>query len=193
MSLSATFLVLGATCGTLKHLVSQVLADGHRVRALVRTPEKLARLSGDNKHLDVWRGSITDDTIDTDGLVTGVAYAVSILEDVDAQRSAKINTAFVKKAGPIDEMTWRARSSVTGRKVKPTVSGTAFSTALWTTRYTFARGYAGRHEDSEVVMEYLATEAGDLEWIVHRAGIDSDGDSEGVLQRSKTRFSVPII
>lgn len=39
-------------------------------------------------------------------------------------------------------------------------------------------------------MEYLATEASDLDWIVHRAGIFSDGPSKGVLQRSATKFSV---
>ncbi|TKA70505.1 hypothetical protein B0A55_07276 [Friedmanniomyces simplex] len=170
MNHSATFLVLGATGGTGKHFVSQVLADGHRVRALVRTPEKLARLVGDNKHLEVWRGSITDDTLDTDGLVTGVDYVVSMLGDVAAQRSAKINTAFA------------------GGLSRPYQG--QLSPLLWAIRYTLARGYAGQHEDNEAVMEYLATEADDIEWIVHRAGIGSDGESKGILQRSKTRFSV---
>ncbi len=39
-------------------------------------------------------------------------------------------------------------------------------------------------------MAYLATEASDLEWIVHRAGIFSDGPSKGILQRSAKKFSV---
>ncbi len=40
------------------------------------------------------------------------------------------------------------------------------------------------------MMEYLAKEAGDMEWIVHRAGISSDGPSKGELKRSATKFSV---
>ncbi|KAK1820501.1 hypothetical protein LTR12_005089 [Friedmanniomyces endolithicus] len=172
MSHSALFLVLGASGGTGKHFVSQVLADGHRVRALVRSPEKLAKLVGDNQRLEVWPGSITDETIDTDKLVTGVDYVVSMLGDVNAQRSAKINTAFVKRLVPSMRR-----------------HGGQLSPLLWGIRYTLARGYAGQHEDNEAVMEYLATEGNDLEWIVHRAGIGSDGASKGVLERSKS-FSV---
>ena len=61
---------------------------------------------------------------------------------------------------------------------------------LWAIRNTLARGYNGQHEDNEAVMEYLATEANDIDWIIHRAGIGSDGPTKGVLQRSKTKFSV---
>jgi hypothetical protein len=39
-------------------------------------------------------------------------------------------------------------------------------------------------------MEYLATEAMDIDWIVHRAGIGSDGPTKGVLERSNTKFSI---
>jgi uncharacterized protein YbjT (DUF2867 family) len=59
---SIDVLVLG---GTGKHFVSRALADGHKVRALVRTPDKLPV---GVKNLEVRRGSITD-TIDTDELV----------------------------------------------------------------------------------------------------------------------------
>ena len=39
-------------------------------------------------------------------------------------------------------------------------------------------------------MEYLAEQARDMEWMVHRAGIGSDGPSKGTLQRSASKFSV---
>ena len=39
-------------------------------------------------------------------------------------------------------------------------------------------------------MAFLATQANDLEWIVHRAAIYSDGPSKGSLQRSRRKFSV---
>lgn len=53
-----------------------------------------------------------------------------------------------------------------------------------------ARGYSGQHEDNEAVMEYLTQDAGDLKWMVHRAGIGSNGASKGVLKRSATAFSI---
>ncbi|MFT6571664.1 MAG: hypothetical protein ACJAWY_003390, partial [Sphingomonas echinoides] len=61
---------------------------------------------------------------------------------------------------------------------------------FWAIRHTLARGFLGQHQDNEAVMAYLATEARDIEWIVHRAGIGSDGPSKGVLERSQTKFSV---
>ncbi len=57
-------------------------------------------------------------------------------------------------------------------------------------RHTIARSYLGQHRDNEAVMAYLALEAGDIEWIVHRAAIGSDGPSKGVLARSAERFSI---
>lgn len=44
------------------------------------------------------------------------------------------------------------------------------SPLLWTIRHTVARGFEGQHRDNEAVMAYLAEEAQDLEWMVHRAG-----------------------
>ena len=61
---------------------------------------------------------------------------------------------------------------------------------FWAIRHTLARGFLGQHRDNEAVMKYLATDACDIEWIVHRAGIGSDGPSKGVLARSESKFSV---
>lgn len=186
MAQKSTFLVLGATGGTGKHFVTQALADGHRVRALVRTPSKLP--SG-APNLEVRQGSITDtDTIDTDELVKGVDYVVSMLGDVNAQKNDKINTAFVKRLIPsmrrhgVKRFLYQA-----GGLSQP--HGGQLSSILWIIRYTIALGYNGQHLDNEAVMEYLATEANDIEWIVHRAGIGGDGPSKGVLEQSKT-FSI---
>ena len=68
--------------------------------------------------------------------------------------------------------------------------GRKLSLALWTIRNTVARGYTGQHEDNEAVMRYLAEDAMDIEWMVHRAGIGSDGPSKGVLERSSSQISV---
>lgn len=84
-----TFLVLGATGGTGKHLVPRTLADGHAVRALVRTPAKLDPRAN---QIDVQPGSITD-RVDLDALFAGVDFVVAMLGGREAQH-AKINTAF---------------------------------------------------------------------------------------------------
>ena len=179
------FLVLGATGRTGRHFIDKALEDGHRVRALVRTPAKLQRKSD---QLDVRQGSITD-PIDIDALVTGIDFVVVMLGDREAQVHSKINTDFIKMLVPsmrrqgIKRLLYQA-----GGLSKP--CGGHLSPLLWIIRHTIARGFAGQHKDNEAVMEYLATEATDIEWIVHRAGIGSDGPSKGILQRSGTKFSV---
>jgi len=184
MSPQATFLVLGATGGTGKHFVSEVLADGHRVRALVRTPGKLA--AGPN--LEIVHGSVTD-PLDTDALVAGVDYVVCMLGDRKLQEKTRINAAFVERLIPsmrrhgVKRFLYQAGgfSRPYGRRLSP---------ILWLLRNTLARSYDGQHRDNEAVMAYLATEATDIEWCVHRAGIGSDGPSKGVLERSKSKISI---
>jgi nucleoside-diphosphate-sugar epimerase len=186
MNSPLNFLVLGATGGTGKHFVAQVLSEGHRVRALVRSPEKLP---ADTKgKMDVVVGSVTDD-IDTDALVAGVDYVVVMLGDMQAQKTTTINTPFIKKLVPSMRQHGAKRLLYQAGGLSRPYQG-SLSPLLWTLRYTIARGYNGQHLDNEAVMEYLATDANDLDWIVHRAGIGSDGPSKGVLQRSSTNFSV---
>ena len=96
MQQSSTFLVFGATGGTGKHFVSLALKDGHRVRVLARNPAKLAV---QHPNLQVQQGSITD-MIKLDELVQGTDFVVSMLGDVNLQRDAKINTAFIKELIP---------------------------------------------------------------------------------------------
>ena len=185
MAQRSTFLVLGATGGTGRHFVAQVLGDGHRVRALARTPAKLAP-GGDA--LEVRQGSITD-AIDTDALVAGVDFVVSMLGDVALQRHDRINAAFVKRLVPSMRRHGVRRLLYQAGGLSRPFQG-SLSPVLWAIRHTLARGYNGQQEDNESMMEYLATEADDMEWIVHRAGIGSDGASKGVLERSDSRFSV---
>jgi NAD(P)-dependent dehydrogenase (short-subunit alcohol dehydrogenase family) len=55
-----TILVVGATGATGRLLVTQLLARGHRVRAMVRSPDKLRAAVGDHDRLSVIRASILD-------------------------------------------------------------------------------------------------------------------------------------
>lgn len=181
----STFLVFGATGGTGRHFISQALEEGHTVRALVRNP---AKLSTRHANLQVHQGSITDIS-NLDDLVQGSNYVVSMLGDADMQRVAKVNTAFVEKLVPamrrhgVKRFLYQA-----GGLSKP--YNESLPPFLWVLRYTVARTFAGQHADNEAVMEYLGKEAQDIEWIVHRAGIGSDGASQGTLERSSTRYSV---
>lgn len=185
MSQKKTFLVFGATGQTGQHFVSLALSEGHKVRVFARNPAKIAFQSAD---LEIYQGSVTD-VPNLNELVQGIDFVISMLGDVERQKDTKINTAFVQNLIPamrrhgVKRFLYQA-----GGLSKP--PNQRLSPVLWTIRNTLARGYAGQHEDNEAVMEYLAEEADDLEWMVHRAGIGSNGPSKGVLQRSATKFSV---
>src|SRR3546814_7639889 len=51
-------------------------------------------------------------------------------------------------------------------------------------------GLLGQHRDNQAVIEYLVEQAKDIDWVVHQAGIFSDGPSKGVLVRSADRVSM---
>ena len=63
---------------------------------------------------------------------------------------------------------------------------------FWLLKNTLVRfsGLLGQHRDNEAVIKYLAKQADDMEWMVHRASIISDDGSKGTLVRSKTKFSL---
>ena len=185
MNQQKTFLVFGASGQTGQHFVSLALREGHKVRALVRNP---AKLISKGPELEVHQGSITDDP-NLDELVQGTDFVISMLGDAEMQKKTKINTAFVQKLIPamrrqgVKRFLYQA-----GGLSKP--PNQELSPVLWMIRNTVARGFIGQHEDNEAVMEYLVESASDLEWIVHRAGIGSDGPSKGVLRRSKKNVSI---
>jgi len=112
-----------------------------------------------------------------------------MLGDQQAQRNAQINTAFVKRLVPSMRKAGCKRFLYqSGAMTKP--YGAELSLVLWMLRKTVGSSYDGQHRDNEAVAEYLATQAMDIDWIVHRAGIGGDGQSKGVLRRSKTTPSI---
>ncbi|GAA4011158.1 hypothetical protein GCM10022631_24530 [Deinococcus rubellus] len=112
-----------------------------------------------------------------------------MLGDAEMQRKTKINTAFVQQLIPtmrrqgVKRFLYQA-----GGLSRP--PNQPLSPIFWMIRNTVARGYIGQHEDNESVMEYLVEAASDVEWMVHRAGIGSNGPSKGVLKRSKNQISI---
>jgi putative NADH-flavin reductase len=180
-----TFLVLGATGGTGKHFVSQALSDGHRVRALVRSPQKLPPQSD---AMEVHQGSITG-PLNVDALVAGVDAVIAMIGDTKLQAYDKIALPFVQKLVPAMRRAGVKRFLYQAGGLSRPYGG-HLTPLLWTIRQMLPRGYKGQHADNEAVMAYLATEARDIDWVVHRAGIGSDGASKGTLERSPTKFSV---
>ncbi|GGF31664.1 NAD(P)-dependent oxidoreductase [Subtercola lobariae] len=189
MSPQKTFLVFGATGQTGRHFTTLALNDGHRVRALVRTPKKLDIT---DPNLEVHQGSITDNPdLDAllDALLSGVDAVVCMIGDAPLQKTQKVNTAFVRTLIPamrrqgVTRFLYQAGglSAAPNRRLSP---------VIWLIRNTVARGFIGQHRDNEAVMHYLSDEAHDIEWMAHRAGIGSDGPSKGELERSRTKVSV---
>jgi putative NADH-flavin reductase len=177
--------LVNGTGGTGKHFVSQALKDGHRVRALVRNP---AKVEVSDPNLELHTGSITNIT-DISKLVQGTDSVVVMLGDKEAQQTSKINTAFIKQLVPAMRQHGVKRLLYQAGGLSKPHNG-ELTWTLWILRHTLARSFNGQHLDNEAVMEYLATEAKDIEWMVHRAGIYGDGPSKGRLERSNTTFSI---
>jgi putative NADH-flavin reductase len=185
MTEQETVLVFGGTGQTGRHFVRLALQDGFRVRVLARNPAKFGIT---DPNLEVIQGSITDIS-DLDALVAGTDLVVSMLGNAPAQREHTIVTDLVRELVPAMRRNGVSRflhqagglSAQPHRRLPP---------VLWIIRNTIARGFDGQHRDNEAVMRYLADEANDIEWMVHRAGIGSDGPSRGVLQRSQRAISI---
>ncbi|MCU1406356.1 MAG: NmrA family protein [Glaciihabitans sp.] len=181
----ATYLVFGATGQTGRHFVARALAEGNRVRALVRDPGKL---SISHPNLEVQQGAVPG-FAGLDDLFDGVDFVVSMLGDAQAQKNDKVNTAFVGELVPAMRRQGVRRFLYQAGGLS-TAPGRRQPLALRAIRTTLARDFNGQHEDNEAVMEYLSREANDIEWMVHRAGIGSDGPSKGVLGRSARKISI---
>jgi nucleoside-diphosphate-sugar epimerase len=182
-----TFLVLGGTGRTGKHFVSIALNAGHKVIALVRNPEKI---DVQNANLTLIKGSINDYHL-IDELLNGVDFVISMLGDAQLQKLENVNTEFIKKLIPamrrqkVKRFLYQA-----GGFSRPYKEKLPFM--FWVLKNTMVRfsGLLGQHRDNEAVIEYLTTEADDIEWMVHRASIISDDPSKGTLLSSKTKNSL---
>jgi len=182
-----TFLVFGASGQTGQHFVAPALKGGHRVRALVRNPANLAIR---HPNLDVRQGDITN-LPNLDELMHGTGTVIAMLGNAAVQRTTKMNTAFVRQLVPaMRRQGVRRFLYQAGGLSRPPHRPP--SPIFWLIRHTLARSHLGQHADNGAVMAYLAADADDLDWTVHRAGIGSNGPSKGVLERSERAFSIAI-
>lgn len=185
----STFLVLGATGRTGKHFVTLALEQGHIVKAIVRDPAKMKQ---QHTHMDVIRGSITSvDDSDIDEWLHNVDGVICMLGDAQQQQREPVNTIFIKKLIPamrrqgIKTLLYQA-----GGFTRPYKERLPWMT--WILKQVLVRsgGLIGQHKDNESVIEYLVEEAQDIDWIVHRACISSDGATKGTLKRDHTKFNI---
>lgn len=182
-----TYLVFGATGRTGRHFVSIALKEGHKVIALVRNPEKV---DAQSPNLKLIKGSITDYP-EFDELLNNGDFVICMLGDANLQKLENVNTGFVEKLIPamrrkqVKRFLYQA-----GGFSRPYKEKLPFM--FWLLKNTLVRfsGLFGQHRDNEAVIQYLAEEAGDIEWMVHRASIISNDSSKGTLLRSKTKNSL---
>jgi hypothetical protein len=182
-----TYLVFGGTGRTGKHFIEHILEEGHQVRALVRSLEKMTI---QHPNLKLIKGSVANYR-SMDDLLEGVDFVISMLGDAQAQQAQNVNAEFVRKLIPA-----MRRQSVkrflyqAGGFTRPYKQELPLTS--WLLKQTLVRfsGLLGQHRDNEAVITYLVEEAPDIEWMVHRAGLYGDGASKGVLKRSKTKFSI---
>lgn len=183
----STFLVFGATGRTGQHFVKIALANGHKVKALVRD---ITKMKQQHIHLELIQGSIMDDQ-DIDALLHDVDVVICMLGDAQQQQKEPINTLFVKRIIPamrrqrVKRFLYQAGGFTRPYKEK-------LPWLTWILKNTVARraGLLGQHKDNESVIEYLVDEAQDIDWIVHRACIIAEGHTKGILQRDRTKFSL---
>lgn len=180
-----TFLVLGVTGGTGTHFLRLALAEGHPVRALVRDP---ARLTVADPLLTVHQGSLPE-VPGLDALLAGVDAVAVMVGDAAAQRRGPVTAPFVQALVPAMRRHGVRRLLYQAGALSTPPEG-SLPPRLWLIRNTMGGTYQGQHRDNEAVMRYLADEAHDIDWVVHRAGIGSDGPSRGVLARSEDQYSI---
>lgn len=182
-----TYLVFGGTGRTGQQFIKLALEEGHKVKALVRNPDKNQI---DNPNLESVKGSITDFE-NINELVSGADFVISMLGDAASQKTENVNATLIKKLIPAMRQEGAKRFLYqAGGFSRPFKEKLSF--IFWMLKNTLMRfsGLLGQHRDNEAVINYLAEEANDIEWMVHRASIISDDESKGTLLRSKTKNSL---
>ena len=178
------FLVFGATGRTGRHFVDLALKDGHQVRALVRNPEKI---TVQKPNLTLFQGSIAD-YAKLDELLAGVDFVAMMVGDAHLQSQAKVNAEFMRRLVPalrrqgVKRLLYQA-----GGFTNPYQGRIPLLARILKNTLARRNGLLGQHRDNQAVIEYLVETAPDIEWMVHRAAIISDGPSRGTLARSKKR------
>ena len=173
-----TVAVLGATGRTGRPLVDELLARGHRVRALVRDPSRLGSLA---ERVDVVTGSSEDPAALTAAL-TGADAVVSALGPV--KRDATLHQRTARALLPIMEDTGPRRFiGVSGAGID--VPGDA--KALPDRVISMLMQRFGGAVVQDKVTEYRIWADSDLDWTLVRAPRLTDGPPTGRIEHDAHR------
>ena len=182
-------LVLGATGRTGKHFVKHALEQGFVVRAIVRDPTKLIADDRSNSNFQVVLGSFTDPEIVEKALSDGEVDFVVCMAG-DPKEKEKFMIVFVKVL--VDAMRkYSVKRFLYQAGAFSPKAGEGISWILWVLRSTvgYAMGLSVHLLDNDAVIEFLAKEADDIEWVVTRPGLIMDRPSQGTVIRAKYRAS----
>lgn len=180
----ALIVIYGATGRTGKCMVTKALADGLRVRAFVRNPEKLSAEITSNANLEVFKGDLTDlDAVKRS--LDGVTFAACVAggHDISADGGMLKMVKAVIEAMPEKGVT---RFFYQAGAFSPT-PGQKLPIKTKILRAMFGTLFRAKNilKDNDAVVEEL-TKNEDIQWVVSRPGMIREGKSKGMLKESET-------
>jgi len=200
-----TLFVVGASGATGRRLVEQLLSRGHKVKAVVRSPESLPRALTDNPQLSVIHASLLDlSDAEMAAHVSGCDAVASCLG-----HNMTIKGIYGHPRRLVTDATRRLCDAIKANDSGKTIKFVLMNTTGNSNRdldetISFAqrcvigllRLLLPPHVDNEQAADYLRTEIGQdssaVEWVVVRPDglIDADAVTEYELHASPTRSAI---
>jgi nucleoside-diphosphate-sugar epimerase len=184
--------VFGGTGATGKHLVKKALDSGNlRVRALVRSPDKMPADTKVHPDLEVVQGTLEDmDAIDR--ALVGAHYVISVAGSKAGSKQSLFMNAAVKQIIQSMRKHGVERFLFQAGAFCP-IPGTPSPFMVKLLRYTFgtAIGLTGSLKDNDAAIETLFA-AKDIQWVVTRPGKINEVPSKGKLKATDKPPSGPI-
>ena len=183
--MSKLLVVFGSTGQTGIHVVRLALEEGLQVRAFARSPDKIPAETSGNESLEIFQGDLTD-MGSIHRAIEGADMVVSHAWNPAASKKGPIMLPFVKQV----------HKSMREHGVKRFLyQAGVISHAPGLPNPVFVRvfmrpvarlmGISEGIRDNDSVIEYLAAEAGDLDWTVTRPGMLKQGPSKGTVRVSE--------
>lgn len=178
--------LFGGTGGTGSHLLKFALEGGFRVRAYVRSPNKLPQELQKHPNLEIAQGDF-DNGEAIQAAIEGADFVICAAGNAKLSKQRRVMPpvveqivagmrkygvkCFVYQAGAFSAEPGEKLSFFVGTFMRP-VFGTLF-------------GIKGMLKDNDMVIAYLHEHASDLDWTVTRPGLIQDGPSKGVVSLSQ--------
>lgn len=173
--------VFGATGATGTHVVRHALADGTlRVRALVRSPEKLPEEVKSSPNFEFVTGTFTDYE-KVAAACEGATYVVSVAGNADLSKKGPFMEPFVKAVIEACENHGVERVMYQAGGLSP-APGEPLPLTSKIMRWTLAPvlGISAMVAENDAAIDLLAKSK--LKWVVSRPGMLSEMPSKGVLK-----------